>query len=393
LAFFPDEDLNDEYDDYNNDLDDHDEELDDHGEDLGDDNDDSDHLLTLRPDTPDLQGGCPPTGAVVTDHALPSASVSDESAVAKLPARKPLILRAADDDEDFLVPPVWFSQPTKIIPSASSNSAHTEAATATEANTLNKVISPDDEAKAEAELKQEILLLDTQGLIARGIEAVSGFRLSRLEKAMILAAAKERYSKGGAPGRRPAGEMTWAGYCEAVGEPLASADSLVKSYNRYLQLCPTLRDAARREGIEFKPKVMKVLQAVDEEVWSLPEDASAEHIGRWLELLRAAEGRANTLPTPSNAGPDSRSPSAVTAPQQDPGRRHGRQRNVSDGTGGKIITLDASGLKRLDEDIAKIRVHTGWAAGTVPESEAIARSIGMLAARLEVEHENANPRG
>ena len=85
--------------------------------------------------------------------------------------------------------------------------------------------------------------------------------------------------------------MTWAGFCESIGEPRGTADALVKALQVYKTMDPVLREAATQAGVDLlKPKVQQILRTKQEEMWSLQASDSSV-IERWIAELRDAEGR------------------------------------------------------------------------------------------------------
>ncbi len=142
--------------------------------------------------------------------------------------------------------------------------------------------------------------LNTSELLQYGVSAAKSFRVSRLHKAMVLHEAKQRYSKGGVVGRRKDDEMTWQRYCDEIGQSRTSADSLIKSLTVYRTMNPALRAAAAADGIDLlKPKVVKQLQILQEEMWCQSEPSS-ELIAGWVRRLRESEGREATTEPEQN---------------------------------------------------------------------------------------------
>ena len=304
--------------------------------------------------------------------------------------RRPLIF---NDDEDGYDPSEPFCSP---LPSVHVNTecsdtqaaaAKTPVPPALETITLTKVIvSPEEATAEELNLPESLLKVDDAALLKFGISAVLGFRTSRLNKARILAEAKSRYSEGGASGRRPNGVMSWHGYCEAIGEPLSTANALVSRLDTFRKMNPALQEAALAAGVDVvKPKVQQVLCLLQEEMWSGDSDSIEAGVAR----LQAAEGRVATPPA---------SPAPPSAPYSSPNPPLPETRKASlsrpgaglGGPGPKLIQFTSGELRRADETLAKIRSFAGWDNATIKEPELYLQGLDALVEKLEVKHAHAD---
>ena len=274
----------------------------------------------------------------------------------------------------------------------------------TELIALNSAIAPDSEEDLdEATFAQALLSLNTLELLQYGVSASKSFRLNRLHKAMVLHEAKQRYSKGGVVGRRKEDEMTWQRYCDEIGQSRTSADSLIKSLTVYRAMNPALRAAAAKAEIDLlKPKVVKQLQMLQEEMWSGFEP-SPELIVEWVERLREAEARDATIepelngtistevvvdPVAGEGAPDPDTGTATSESSAGVATRHQvpsastRVKPKVGGPGPEHVFLTGEPLKRILGSLQLLRLEPEWNTGKESVAEELAAVLTKLIARL-----------
>ena len=244
-------------------------------------------------------------------------------------------------------------------------------------------------------LTRELPQISTSQLVELGVVAVKGFRVQRLIKATILSEAKMRFAGEGKAGRRQNGQTTWAGFCELIGEPRGTADTLVKALQVYKTMDPVLREAASQAGVDLlKPKVQQILRTKQEEMWTL-QASDPTVIERWIAELQDAEGRSvatsGTGPEPGSCTDTTDRPSRWRRQQPTPEPR--RERSNVPGPGGKAIAFTIVELTRYAEAIQAVRNVPGWAEHQIKEPEILLLALESFAADLEMKHANAHSRG
>jgi hypothetical protein len=360
------------------------------------------HTALVRPRAPRFSDEDTPAGDSTVSGKPPSYDSAATPTVSS-PARRRFLLDDEDEHESE-VPPAAHSE---FLPVVATNLtvARTAPSNSTEAIALIKAIMADVSSTVdESILSRAVTIIDNANLQELGTLAVKGFRCSRLIKATVLTEAKARFGNNGSAGRRSNGEISWTTYCEAIGEPRGTADTLVKALEVYRKMNPILREAANKESIDLlKPKVQLLLQMKQEEMWSL-QATELTTITEWVAQLRAAEGRLSTLPAGLNEADESAkvpAPATISAVGADDVadsesvedcKPQPKAREVR-GPGGKVVNFTGSELARYEELLRTIRAIGGYDNSSIAEPEIVILALDSFAAELEAKHATANPRG